>query len=153
MVEIVAVAGVLVVPGAYLPLTGGTMTGLLVLSADPIAGEGAATKTYVDNSVAGGITQTGGISAAGSDQAGATVISSNYNIVTTVAANTGVRLSGGGPQTVENAGANALKVYPPSGSTITLVSGALALNAAYTLQSGITVTFVKTGATDWYVAN
>jgi hypothetical protein len=35
--------------GGYLPLTGGTLTGPLVLSADPLVALGAATRQYVDN--------------------------------------------------------------------------------------------------------
>jgi hypothetical protein len=40
------------------PLAGGTMTGLLLLSADPVASLGAATKQYVDTKVAAGGTVT-----------------------------------------------------------------------------------------------
>ena len=40
----------------YVPLAGGTMTGPLILNADPVTGLGAATKQYVDGLVASGIT-------------------------------------------------------------------------------------------------
>jgi hypothetical protein len=48
--------------GGYLPLTGGTMTGALILASDPITALGAATKQYVDHklSLTGG-TLTGGL--------------------------------------------------------------------------------------------
>ena len=36
-----------------LPIGGGTLTGALILQADPVTGLGAATKNYVDNSIAG----------------------------------------------------------------------------------------------------
>jgi len=139
--------------GTFLPIAGGTMTGDLILANDPAVALEAATKEYVDDSVAGGITQTGGITAAGTIQGDATVISSNYNIVTTVASGTGVILSGGGPQSVTNFGANDLKIYPPSGSTITTSSGALATDAPFTLGANMAITFVKTGATTWFAGS
>jgi hypothetical protein len=40
--------------GAYLPLTGGSMSGALTLAADPTAALGAATKQYVDAHAGGG---------------------------------------------------------------------------------------------------
>jgi hypothetical protein len=40
---------------SVVPLAGGTMTGLLTLSADPTAAQGAATKGYVDARVASGV--------------------------------------------------------------------------------------------------
>ena len=39
------------ITGSYLPLTGGTLTGALILAADPGAALGAATKQYVDGKV------------------------------------------------------------------------------------------------------
>jgi microcystin-dependent protein len=49
-----------VLNAAFLKLTGGTLTGPLILSADPIVPLGAATKEYVDNSTTGGLPITGG---------------------------------------------------------------------------------------------
>lgn len=47
--------------GGYVPLTGGTMTGLLILSGNPVVANGAATKTYVDTNfvLKAGDTMTG----------------------------------------------------------------------------------------------
>lgn len=73
------------------------------------------------------------ISAAGTSQGTATELTATDNEVTTVASGAGVvlasKLAAGDEQTVFNAGANALKVYPPSGFRIR----PLAANAAMTL--------------------
>lgn len=73
------------------------------------------------------------ISAAGTNQATATQLTAADNEVTTVADGTGVVLSSaisaGDTQSVFNAGANPLKVYPPSGFSL----NALPANAAMTL--------------------
>ena len=73
------------------------------------------------------------LSAAGTTQATATELTATDNEITTVGANAGVvlasKLAPGDEQTVYNAGANPLKVYPPSGFKI----NALAANAAMTL--------------------
>lgn len=69
------------------------------------------------------------ISAAGTTQAGATLLTTATSIVTTVAAGSGVRLpvtpavSAGDRLHVANHGANTLAVYPPTG-------GALSANTA-----------------------
>ena len=60
----------LATPGApFLPLSGGTMIGALILAADPTAALQAATKNYVDNAVAGGSGGGGGLPDAPSDGA------------------------------------------------------------------------------------
>ena len=73
------------------------------------------------------------LSAAGTTQGTATELTATDNEVTTVGANAGVvlasKLAPGDEQTVYNAGANPLKVYPPSGLKIR----PLAANAAMTL--------------------
>ena len=84
-----------------------------------------------------------GVSAAGTDQSGATSLTRNFNQVSTTAANAGVKLAGTIPQWVRNDGANALKVYPHSGGTI---NGGSA-NAAVTLAVGGTVLFLPTSTT------
>ena len=75
------------------------------------------------------------ISAAGTTQGTATRLTAADNELTTVAAGAGVVLSAdlasGDSQTVFNAGANAVKVYPPSGMKI----NALAANAPMTLAT------------------
>ncbi len=67
-----------------------------------------------------------GISAAGTTQGTATELTAADNEITTVASGAGVvlasTLSGGDMQTVFNAGANAVKVYPPSGLKINALS-------------------------------
>jgi hypothetical protein len=55
------------------------------------------------------------VSAAGTTQGTATVLTSQLNIVTTVAAGTGVVAPAGYAKTI-NAGANAMLMYPPSGA-------------------------------------
>jgi hypothetical protein len=47
-------AAVGIPPGLYLPIAGGTMTGPLVLDADPVNPLDASTKEYVDNQLTGG---------------------------------------------------------------------------------------------------
>ena len=75
------------------------------------------------------------ISAAGTTQGTATELVNADSEITTAAAGSGVVLSAslaaGDSQTVFNAGANAVKVYPPSGMKI----NALATNAAMTLAT------------------
>jgi hypothetical protein len=63
-----------------------------------------------------------GLSGAGSDQSGATEVTSAKNAFSTVAAGTGAKLdskaAAGDSQMIYNGGANPLKVYPPSGAQI-----------------------------------
>jgi len=81
------------------------------------------------------------ISAAGTTQGTATLLLSENSDVGTVASGAGVILSTflspGELQTVFNSGANALKVYPPSGFSI----NALPANAAMTLSTNTGVLF------------
>ena len=62
------------------------------------------------------------VSAAGTTQGTATELTAADSEVTTVAAGSGVvlssKLAAGDEQSVYNAGANALKVYPPTGFSI-----------------------------------
>jgi hypothetical protein len=86
-----------------------------------------------------------GLTAAGVSQAGALGLAQNFNEVTTVAAGSGVRLPAGTTQsvtgleiTVWNAGANTLRVYPPTASQI----DALGLNNPDTIAVGACKTYV-----------
>lgn len=75
------------------------------------------------------------VSAAGTTQGTATELTAADNEITTVAAGAGVILSSklapGDEQTIFNAGANAVKVYPTSGMKI----NALAANASMSLAT------------------
>jgi trimeric autotransporter adhesin len=100
-----------------------------------------------------GIDQTPSvISAAGTDQAGATLIAASINVVTTVAASSGVRLPASSAtvnRRIVNHGANTLSIYPQTGGTI----NGLSANTAITIASGGTsVLLVTANSTDWYVA-
>jgi hypothetical protein len=86
------------------------------------------------------------VSAAGTVQGDATALSSTWNVVTTVASGAGVILPSSGQVWVRNSGANALKVYPPSGGAI----NALSTNAAATVAVGAAVLFDTSNGTQWY---
>ena len=90
-----------------------------------------------DNTVDGNIyfSTTNAISAAGTTQGTATLLTTDLNNVTTVAAGAGVilpALGAGGRIVVISSGANALLIYPPSGATI----DGLAANTAISIPSG-----------------
>lgn len=81
--------------------------------------------------------------AAGTTQATALQLDRDWNEIATTAANSGVQLSDLSPgeqQTVVNAGANTLKVYPFVRTPAVHID-ALADNAAYSLASGKEQTF------------
>ena len=85
------------------------------------------------------------ITAAGTDQAGATELTNCLNSVTTVAASSGVRLyagSAGDWQLVYNGGANPLKVYPPTSAQI----NGLTANLPHTLS-------VRTGCLFFFLSS
>ena len=97
-------------------------------------------------------TQATAVTAAGATQGTATAITARYNVVTTVAAATGVILPlavspFGQEHYVTNRGANALNIYPNTGAAI----GAGAANAAVVLAVGQEVTFVAISTTQWHV--
>ena len=87
------------------------------------------------------------ISAAGTTQGTATELVNADSELTTVAAGAGVALASalaaGDEQTVFNAGANAVKIYPPSGMRI----NALATNAPMTLATNTGVILKCVSAT------
>lgn len=81
-----------------------------------------------------GFTSTPAATATGTTQATALAMTTEWIVVTTTPANTGVKLAGFGagvPSEVFNRGANPLKVYPPMGSQI----DALGVNAPYVLAA------------------
>lgn len=81
-----------------------------------------------------GFTTETGITATGTVQADAYPLSTEWAVVTTAPANSGVLINGFGAgvaTTVFNRGANTLKVYPPSGSQI----DALGIDVAYSLAA------------------
>lgn len=90
------------------------------------------------------------VSAAGSNQGTATALTASYNVVTTVAASSGVILPvptlNGWAITVVNKGANPLAVYPNSGGAI---DGA-ATNVAITVPINAYVRIENSSATQWF---
>lgn len=89
------------------------------------------------------------VTAAGTTQATATALDSEWNVVTSTPSGSGVVLDGfniGVSTTVFNEGGATLNVYPPSGMKI----DALATNAAYSLANGKQQTFSQVSATQFY---
>jgi hypothetical protein len=91
-----------------LPLTGGTMSGALILNADPVAGLGAATKNYVDAAIAGlswknevACATTANITLSGEQTIDGITTSSSRVLVKnqTTASQNGIYLSGSGAWT------------------------------------------------------
>jgi len=89
------------------------------------------------------------LTATGTVQGDALALTGTINEFTTVAAGTGARLSSsmtaGDNQLVFNGGANALKVYPDSGSRI----NALVTNAAALLSINTACRFTRASTTRW----
>lgn len=93
-----------------------------------------------------------GVSAAGTTQGTATLLSSLINRITTVGANAGVVLpasAAGLIITVINSGANTLSVYPDTGSTI----NGLGTNIPTLLPVGQTVTLFCPVAGSWFLTS
>lgn len=123
--------------------------GVLEIYSGGVWGGGGALFSSIAVSSATVFPTTTGLTATGSDQAGALGLSVDYNIVTTVAASTGVRLPtavAGRRIIVTNRGANTLNVYPATGGVI----DSLATNAATTVAAGKSSSFVATSGTQWY---
>lgn len=118
-----------------------TGTGSMVLSSAPILTTPLfSAETYSTNS---------SVSAAGTTQGTGTALTSDYNIVTTVAASAGVVLPTatiGRRIIVVNKGLNALSVYPASGATI----DALSANAAISIPVAGWMEFNASTTTQWY---
>jgi len=91
------------------------------------------------------------ITAAGSNQAGATPLSNTANIVTSVASSTGVSLPTGISGMViwvYNAGTNPLLIYPVNAGSAKI--NALATNSAFSLSVGSGIKFLAASSTQWY---
>jgi hypothetical protein len=112
-------------------LSGDTMTGLLILSGDPVAALGACTKQYAD-------ALTAGLEFKNS------VVAASTGALTVTYANG----TGGVGATLTNAGAQA--AFSIDGQSPIVSDRVLIKNQASTLQNGIyTVTDVGSGVTDW----
>jgi hypothetical protein len=124
----------------------GLTVGAPTAQPSPAIGDINAQRIFV-NGVAGvPDTTTGGITA-GSGQ-GAVVLTSQFNVLATVASGMAVTLPvsvAGMRRIVRNSGANAVLVYPPSGGII----NTMAANAAMTVQPNLTQYFEADGV-QWY---
>ena len=90
-----------------------------------------------------------GISAAGSTQGTATALTKTVNIVSTVAAGSGVVLPtavAGRLIYIVNTNGNSVQVYPASGAAI----NTLATNANLTQSNGAALQYIASSATQWY---
>jgi hypothetical protein len=89
------------------------------------------------------------LTAAGTGQSDALQLAAPVNQVTTVAANTGVKLyaspNAGQPVVVYNGGANPLKVYPQTSGTINNLSA----NTGITLATNTACMFFAASSTAW----
>lgn len=96
---------------------------------------------------------TTAIVASGATQGTATALTTSYNVVSTVAASTGVRLpipsQTGLIIVVVNRGANALNVYPDVGAQIDL----LGVNVAAIIPAGFTATYQAASLTQYYTVS
>lgn len=89
------------------------------------------------------------LTATGTTQATALVLTKDLSVVTTAAAGSGVIMSApgiGAQMLVLNRGANALLVYPPVNGVI----DALAANAAFSIPTLTAKRFIQATATQWY---
>ena len=89
------------------------------------------------------------VSAAGSTQAGATALTVDYNVVTTVGASAGVKLptgTAGRRIVIVNKGANTLKIYPVTSSYIDAES----IDVAISVASNGSIELMASSSTQWY---
>ena len=122
-----------------------TSTGTLtsVTSSGNISGANIIASNYIIRSVGTGI------SAAGSTQGTATVLSKEINAVSTVSSGQGVALPSavaGMVVNIINTSANSLLVYPASGGYI----NSLSQNAGFTQAAGSTLQFIAPTTGQWY---
>jgi len=93
-------------------------------------------------------TQTG-ISAAGTEQANATILTKEFNEVSTVNSGQGIKLPAsvaGMAIVITNTSANSLLVYPATSGVI----NSQVVNAAYTQIAGSTIQYIAMSTTQWY---
>lgn len=132
----------------YLALSGGTLTGALILAADPTANLGAATKQYVDNGLSGKVDTVSGKGLSTNDYttaeknklAGiATGATANTGTITAIQAN-GTNVATSGTANIPAASTSAYGVTKLSSATnstsTTLAATASAVKAAYDLANG-----------------
>jgi len=94
-----------------------------------------------------GQTETG-ISAAGTTTTDATVLTASANVLSTVAASSGVRLTDGeinDSVVIYNGGANACAVYPPTGDSFNQLSA----NTAIALPTVTALMCIKVSTSQW----
>ena len=133
------------ITGTANQITASASTGAVTLSTPSafIAPGSVQVTTYLQRSA------TAAVSAAGATQGAATVLTTDENFVTTVAAGTGVQLPAallGKTITVINKGANPLLVYPATGAAI----DGLAVNLPVTVPVGQSLIVDGASATQWY---
>ena len=91
-----------------------------------------------------------GLTAAGTTQGTALAITADVNFISTVGASSGVQIYNGvigdSVFVMNDGGANALTVYPPTGSKF----NNLATNAGFTLNANTPVWCIKVTATRWF---
>lgn len=132
----------------FLALTGGTLTGQLILAGDPTQNLGAATKQYVDNGLNGKVDAVSGKGLSTNDYttteknklAGiATGATANTGTITAVQAN-GTNVATSGTANIPAASTSAYGVTKLSSATnstsTTLAATASAVKAAYDLANG-----------------
>jgi hypothetical protein len=96
---------------------------------------------------------SGSVSAAGTTQGTATLLTTTINNITTVAASSGVVLptpvQAGARMLIRNGGTNILRVYPQTSAQI----NTLGANVALQLEQGALIEFVAFTTTQWYTVN
>lgn len=105
-------------------------------------GLSAGTAKAINGSVAPALTATG------TNQATALELNAAFNLLTTVAASTGVKLPScevGDTVEVYNAGANTLTIYPDSSSNI----NSLSANTGISLATATAIKFRRVTSTRW----
>lgn len=124
----------------------GDISGVNINASGDVTAVNFSSTGYYVHSVALGITATG------TSQGTAELLSSEFNVVSTVPVNSGVKLpetTGGMRLTVVNSSANAVNVYPNTSASINSGSA----NAAYSLAAGSRLDYVSVSASKWYTLN